>query len=131
MLIEILPEDFFELHPELPNDSEWLDRFRLITLDRPVMQHSHVLNLENPLSEEAVGKIVEFLGKGKALPILISGSDKAVSEAVGEVLNWYFNRYLHRRNKDFKFFFRHCFCVIPDPKIYHLMMCKVLEEEHE
>lgn len=126
MKIRVLPRAFFEKIKGTPTEAELLAKSKIISInsswgfdDTPpfseeFLNHPHLLTLtfddicnepETPedavlFNEKMARQIISFVDNGE-LPLLVhctAGISR--SGAVGEVLNWYFNRYLERNAAD-------------------------------
>ena len=155
MKIKVLPRIFFEKVKGTPTEVELLAKAKIISInsswgfdDTPpfsenLLNHPHLLTLtfddicnepETPedlgnavLFNEAMAEhIMRFVDDGK-LPLLVhctAGISR--SGAVGEVLNWYFNRYLEHNIADDEDFTQSNRQIMPNFIVRRIML-KVLE----
>ena len=156
MKIRVLPRMFFEKIKGTPTEAELLAKTKIISInasrgfdDTPpfspeLLNHPHLLTLtfddicNEPETPEDLGnavlfnetmaqQIMRFVDDGK-LPLLVhctAGISR--SGAVGEVLNWYFNRYLERNAADDEEFTQNNRQIMPNTIVRKIML-KVLEE---
>ena len=156
MKIRVLSRIFFEKVKGTPTEAELLEKSKIISInsswgfdDTPpfserFLNHPHLLTLtfddicnepETPedlgnavLFNEAMAEhIMRFVDDGK-LPLLVhctAGISR--SGAVGEVLNWYFNRYLERNTADYEDFTQNNRQIQPNTLVRQIML-KVLQE---
>ena len=156
MKIRVLPRAFFEKIKGTPTEAELLAKSKIISInsswgfdDTPpfspeLLNHPHLLTLtfddicNEPETPEDLGNailfnkdmalaIMRFVDDGK-LPLLVhctAGISR--SGAVGEVLNWYFNRYLESNNADDEDFVQNNHQIQPNTLVRRIML-KVLEE---
>ena len=156
MKIRILPRAFFEKIKGTPTELELLEKSKIISInsswgfdDTPpfseeYLNHPHLLTLtfddicnepERPedlgnailFNEDMAHAIMRFVDDGK-LPLLVhctAGISR--SGAVGEVLNWYFNRYLETNTADNEDFVRNNRQIQPNTIVRKIML-KVLQE---
>ena len=109
-----------------PPFSEWLRSHRhLLTLnfddiaDEPETKSSGKLVAFSP---EMAKAIVKFVGDGE-LPLLIHcAAGISRSGAVGEVLNWYFNRILTDNAADYVYFERNNRQIIPNALVRKILL---------
>ena len=155
MKIRVLPRMFFEKVKGTPTEAELLAKAKIISInsswgfdDTPpfspdLLNHPHLLTLtfddicNEPETPEDLGNavlfnetmaehIMRFVDDGK-LPLLVhctAGISR--SGAVGEVLNWYFNRYLERNAADDEEFVQNNRQIQPNTIVRRIML-KVLE----
>ena len=156
MKIRVLPRKFFEKLKGTPTEVELLENAKIISInsswgfdDTPpfseeLLNHPHLLNLtfddicNEPETPEDQGnavlfnaamaqQIMRFVDDGE-LPLLVhctAGISR--SGAVGEVLNWYFNRYLERNADDDEEFVQNNRQIQPNTIVRRIML-KVLAE---
>ena len=156
MKIKVLPRIFFEKVKGTSVEAELLAKAKIISInsswgfdDTPpfspeLLNHPHLLTLtfddicNEPETPEDLGKavlfneamaqqIMRFVDDGK-LPLLVhctAGISR--SGAVGEVLNWYFNRYLERNAADDEDFTKNNRQIMPNFIVRRIML-KVLQE---
>ena len=156
MKIRVLPRKFFEQIKGTPTEVELLEKSKIISInsswgfdDTPpfspeLLNHPHLLTLtfddicNEPETPEDLGNailfnqdmalaIMRFVDDGK-LPLLVhctAGISR--SGAVGEVLNWYFNRYLKNITTDDEEFIQNNRQIMPKTIVRRIMM-KVLAE---
>ena len=156
MKIRVLPRMFFEKIKGTPTEAELLAKSKIISInsswgfdDTPpfseeLLNHPHLLTLtfddicnepETPedlgnavlFNEATAQQIMRFVDDGK-LPLLVhctAGISR--SGAVGEVLNWYFNRYLEPNTADNEEFEQNNRQIQPNTLVRRIML-KVLAE---
>ena len=156
MKIRVLPRAFFEKVKGTPTEAELLAKSKIISInsswgfdDTPpfspdLLNHSHLLTLtfddicnepETPedlgnailFNEDMAHAIMRFVDDGK-LPLLVhctTGISR--SGAVGEVLNWYFNRYLENNTADDEDFVENNRQILPNTIVRRIML-EVLAE---
>ena len=156
MKIKVLPRIFFEKVKGTSTEAELLANSKIISInsswgfdDTPpfseeLLNHPHLLTLtfddicNEPETPEDLGNailfnkdmalaIMRFVDDGK-LPLLVhctAGISR--SGAVGEVLNWYFNRYLERNAADDEEFVQNNRQIQPNTIVRRIML-KVLAE---
>ena len=156
MKIRVLPRAFFEKVKGTPTEVELLEKSKIISInsswgfdDTPpfserFLTHTHLLTLtfddlcNEPETPEDLGNailfnkdmalaIMRFVDDGK-LPLLVhctAGISR--SGAVGEVLNWYFNRYLETSTADDEDFVQNNRQIQPNTIVRRIML-KVLAE---
>ena len=156
MKIRVLPRAFFEKVKGTPTEADLLEKSKIISInsswgfdDTPpfsekYLKHPHLLALtfddicNEPETPEDLGKailfdenmaqaIMRFVDDGK-LPLLVhctAGISR--SGAVGEVLNWYFNRYLETNTADDEDFELNNRQIMPNTIVRRIML-KVLAE---
>ena len=156
MKIRVLPRIFFEKIKGTPTEVELLEKSKIISInsswgfdDTPPFseeyrKHPHLLTLtfddvcnepETPedlgnsiiFNEDMAEKIMRFVDDGK-VPLLVHCT-AGISRrgAVGEVLNWYFNRYLETNTADDEDFVENNRQILPNTIVRRIMM-KVLAE---
>ena len=155
MKIRVLPRTFFEKIKGTMTEAELLAKSKIISInsswgfdDTPpfsleLLNHPHLLTLtfddicnepETPedldnavlFNKDMAESIMKFVDDGK-LPLLVhctAGISR--SGAVGEVLNWYFNRYLERNAEDDEDFIQNNRQILPNTIVRKIML-KVLE----
>lgn len=155
MKIKVLPRIFFEKVKGTSTEVELLAKAKIISInsswgfdDTPpfsenFFNHPHLLtltfddicnepgtpeDLDNAVlfNENMAQQIMRFVDDGK-LPLLVhctAGISR--SGAVGEVLNWYFNRYLERNAQDDEDFTQNNRQIQPNTIVRRIML-KVLE----
>lgn len=156
MKIRVLARMFFEKIKGTPTEVELLEKSKIISINSScgvddaqpfspeLLNHPHLLTLtfddicSEPETPEELGNVVlfnetmaeqimRFVDDGK-LPLLVhctAGISR--SGAVGEVLNWYFNRYLERNTADDEEFVRNNRQIQPNTLVRKIML-KVLQE---
>ena len=156
MKIRVLARMFFEKIKGTPTEVELLEKSKIISInsscgvdDTPpfspeLLNHPHLLTLtfddicSEPETLEDLGnavlfnetmaeQIMRFVDDGK-LPLLVhctAGISR--SGAVGEVLNWYFNRYLETNTADDEDFELNNRQIQPNTIVRRIML-KVLQE---
>ena len=156
MKIRVLPRAFFEKVKGTPTETDLLEKSKIISInsswgwdDTPpfserFLTHTHLLTLtfddlcNEPETPEDLGNailfnkdmslaIMRFVDDGK-FPLLVhctAGISR--SGAVGEVLNWYFNRYLERNAADDEDFEQNNRQIQPNTIVRRIML-KVLAE---
>ena len=156
MKIRVLPRAFFEKIRGTPDEIELLDNSKIISINSswgwdseppfsPALRgHAHllVLNFDDianePETPEDLGRAVMFSPKmaerimrfvdDGGMPLLVHcAAGISRSGAVGEVLNWYFNRYLTDHKTDYNDFIQNNRQILPNPLVRKIMM-KVLTE---
>ena len=155
MKIRVLSRMFFEKVKGTPTEAELLEKAKIISInssrgfdDTPpfspeLLNHPHLLTLtfddicnepETPedlgnavlFNEDMAHAIMRFVDDGK-FPLLVhctAGISR--SGAVGEVLNWYFNRYLETNTADEEDFEQNNHQIQPNTIVRRIML-KVLE----
>ena len=156
MKIRVLPRAFFEKVKGTPTEADLLEKSKIISInsswgfdDAPpfserFLTHTHLLTLtfddlcNEPETPEDLGNailfnkdmalaIMRFVDDGK-LPLLVhctAGISR--SGAVGEVLNWYFNRYLETNTADDEDFVENNRQILPNTIVRRIML-EVLAE---
>ena len=156
MKIRVLPRAFFEKVKGTPTEVELLEKSKIISINsswgwdetppfsESFLQHPHLLTLtfddicnepETPedlgnailFNEDMAHAIMRFVDDGK-FPLLVhctAGISR--SGAVGEVLNWYFNRYLENNTADDEDFEQNNRRIMPNTIVRRIMQ-KVLQE---
>ena len=156
MKIRVLARMFFEKIKGTPTEAELLEKSKIISInsswgfdDTPpfseeYLKHPHLLTLtfddicNEPETSEDLGnavlfneamaqQIMRFVDDGK-LPLLVhctAGISR--SGAVGEVLNWYFNRYLENNTADDEDFEQNNRQILPNTIVRRIML-EVLAE---
>ena len=156
MKIRVLPRKFFEQVKGTPTEADLLEKSKIISInsswgfdDAPpfsesFLKHPHLLTLtfddlcNEPETPEDLGNailfnkdmalaIMRFVDDGN-LPLLVhctAGISR--SGAVGEVLNWYFNRYLENNTADDEDFEQTNRQIMLNTIIRRIML-KILEE---
>ena len=156
MKIRVLPRAFFEKVKGTPTEADLLEKSKIISInsswgfdDTPpfserFLTHTHLLTLtfddlcNEPETPEDLGNailfnkdmalaIMRFVDDGK-LPLLVhctAGISR--SGAVGEVLNWYFNRYLENNTADNEDFVQNNRQILPNTIVRRIML-EVLAE---
>ena len=151
MKIRVLPRMFFEKIKGTPTEAELLAKTKIISInsswgfdDTPpfspeLLNHPQLLTLNfddicnEPETPEDLGnavlfnetmaqQIMRFVDDGK-LPLLVhctAGISR--SRAVGEVLNWYFNRYLERNAADDEEFTQNNRQIMPNTIVRKIML---------
>ena len=155
MKIRVLPRTFFEKTKGTPTEAELLAKSKIISINSSwgfdetppfspeLLNHPHLLTLtfddicnepEIPedlgnavlFNENMAQQIMRFVDDGE-LPLLVhctAGISR--SGAVGEVLNWYFNRYLETNTADDEDFVQNNRQILPNTIVRRIML-KVLE----
>ena len=156
MKIRVLPRAFFEKIKGTSDEIELLDNSKIISINSSwgwaseppfspdLRGHEHLLVLnfddianepETPedlgrlvmFSTEMAERIMRFVDDGR-MPLLVHcAAGISRSGAVGEVLNWYFNRYLTDNKTDHDDFIQNNRQILPNPLVRKIMM-KVLTE---
>ena len=155
MKIRVLPRAFFEKVKGTPTEADLLEKSKIISInsswgwdDTPpfserFLTHTHLLTLtfddlcNEPETPEDLGNAILFnkdiahaimrFVDDRQLPLLVhctAGISR--SGAVGEVLNWYFNRYLGRNLRDDEDFTQNNRQIQPNTLVRRIML-KVLE----
>ena len=156
MKIKVLPRIFFEKVKGTSTEAELLANSKIISInsswgfdDAPpfsesFLKHPHLLTLnfddvcnepETPedlgnailFNEDMAHAIMRFVDDGK-FPLLVhctAGISR--SGAVGEVLNWYFNRYLENNTADDEDFVENNRQILPNTIVRRIML-EVLAE---
>ena len=155
MKIRVLPRMFFEKIKGTPTEAELLAKSKIISInsswgfdDTPpfseeLLNHPHLLTLtfddicNEPETPEDLGNAILFnedmahaimrFVDDRQLPLLVhctAGISR--SGAVGEVLNWYFNRYLETNTVDDEYFTQNNRQIQPNTIVRRIML-KVLE----
>ena len=156
MKIRVLPRAFFEKIKGTPDEIELLDNSKIISINSswgwdseppfsPALRgHAHLLVLnfddianepETPedlgravmFSPEMAERIMRFVDDG-GMPLFVHcAAGISRSGAVGELLNWYFNRYLTDNKADYDDFIQNNRQILPNPIVRRIMI-KVLAE---
>ena len=156
MKIRVLPRAFFEKVKGTPTEADLLEKSKIISInsswgfdDTPpfserFLTHTHLLTLtfddlcNEPETPEDLGNAILF-NKDMALAIMRFVDDRELpllvhctagisrSGAVGEVLNWYFNRYLETNTADDEDFVQNNRQILPNTIVRRIML-KVLAE---
>ena len=155
MKIRVLPRAFFEKVKGTPTELELLKKAKIISInsswgfdDTPpfsesFLQHPHLLALtfddicNEPETPEDLGNavlfneqmaiaIIRFVDDGKVPLLVHCTAGISRSGAVGEVLNWYFNRYLESNTADDEDFTQNNRQIQPNTIVRRIML-KVLE----
>ena len=156
MKIRVLPRAFFEKVKGTPTEVELLEKSKIISInsswgfdDTPpfserFLTHTHLLTLtfddlcnepETPedlgnsilFNEDMAHAIMCFVDDGK-FPLLVhctAGISR--SGAVGEVLNWYFNRYLETNTADDEDFVKNNRQIQPNTIVRRIMLEELAE----
>ena len=154
MKIRVLPRAFFETIRGTPDEIALLDNSKIISINSswgcaseppfsPALRgHEHLLILnfddvaQEPETPEDLGRLVmfspemaerirRFVDDGR-MPLLVHcAAGISRSGAVGEALNWYFNRYLTDNKTDYNDFIQNNRQILPNPLVRKIMM-KVL-----
>ena len=156
MKIRVLARIFFEKVKGTPTEVELLEKAKIISInsswgfdDTPpfsedLLNHPHLLTLtfddicnepetpEDPgnavlFNETIAQQIMRFVDDGE-LPLLVhctAGISR--SGAVGEVLNWYFNRYLERNTQDDEDFTQNNHQIMPNFIVRRIMLEELAE----
>ena len=155
MKIRVLPRAFFEKVKGTPTEADLLEKSKIISInsswgfdDTPpfspeLLNHPHLLTLtfddicnepETPedlgntmlFNEDMAHAIIRFVDDCQ-LPLLVhctAGISR--SGAVGEVLNWYFNRYLETNTADDEDFVQNNRQIQPNTIVRRIML-KILQ----
>ena len=156
MKIKVLPRIFFEKVKGTSTEAELLANSKIISInsswgfdDTPpfseeLLNHPHLLTLtfddicNEPETPEDLGnavlfneamaqQIMRFVDDGK-LPLLVQcTAGISRSGAVGEVLNWYFNRYLERNAGDDEDFLQNNRQIQPNTIVRRIMLEELAE----
>lgn len=156
MKIKVLPRIFFEKVKGTSTEAELLANSKIISInsswgfdDTPpfseeLLNHPHLLTLtfddicnepETPedlgnavlFNENMAQQIMRFVDDGK-LPLLVHcTAGISCSGAVGEVLNWYFNRYLERNTQDDEDFTQNNRQIQPNTIVRRIMLEELAE----
>ena len=156
MKIRVLPRAFFEKVKGTPTEVELLEKSKIISInsswgwdDTPpfseeYLKHPHLLTLtfddvcnepETPedlgnailFNEDMAHAIMRFVDDGKFSLLVHCTAGISRSGAVGEVLNWYFNRYLETNTADDEDFELNNRQIQPNTIVRRIML-KVLAE---
>ena len=156
MKIRVLPRIFFEKIKGTPTEAELLEKSKIISInsswgfdDTPpfsedLLNHPHLLTLtfddicNEPETLEDLGNailfnedmahaIMRFVDDGKISLLVHCTAGISRSGAVGEVLNWYFNRYLESNTADDEDFVQNNRQIMPNTIVRRIML-KVLAE---
>lgn len=156
MKIRVLPRAFFEKVKGTPNEVELLEKSKIISInsswgfdDTPpfspeLLNHPHLLTLtfddicnepETPedlgnailFNEDMAHAIMRFVDDGKLSLLVHCTAGISRSGAVGEVLNWYFNRYLETNTADDEDFVENNRQILPNTIVRRIML-EVLAE---
>ena len=156
MKIKVLPRIFFEKVKGTSVEAELLANSKIISInsswgfdDTPpfseeLLNHPHLLTLtfddicnepetpEDPgnavlFNETIAQQIMRFVDDGKQPLLVHCTAGISRSGAVGEVLNWYFNRYLERNTQDDEDFTQNNRQIMPNFIVRRIML-KVLAE---
>lgn len=156
MQIRVLPRAFFEKIKGTPDEIMLLDSSKIISINSswgwdseppfsPELRgHKHllVMNFDDIANEpetpedlgqavmftpEMAEQIMRFVDDG-GMPLLVHcAAGISRSGAVGEVLNWYFNRYLSNNRTDYDNFIQNNRQILPNPIVRKIMMQKLTE----
>ena len=156
MKIRVLPRAFFEKIKGTPTEAELLEKSKIISInsswgfdDTPpfsedLLNHPHLLTLtfddicNEPETLEDLGNailfnedmahaIMRFVDDWKISLLVHCTAGISRSGAVGEVLNWYFNRYLESNTADDEDFVQNNRQIMPNTIVRRIML-KVLAE---
>ena len=156
MKIRVLPRAFFEKIKGTPDEIELLDNSKIISINSswgwdseppfsPELRgHKHLLVMnfddianepETPedlgqavmFSPEMAEQIMRFVDDGGMPLLLHCAAGISRSGAVGEVLNWYFNRFLTNNRTDYDDFIQNNRQILPNPIVRKIMMQKLTE----
>ena len=156
MKIRVLPRIFFEKIKGTPTEAELLEKSKIISInsswgfdDTPpfspeLLNHPHLLTLtfddicnepETPedlgnailFNEDMAHAIMRFVDDGKLSLLVHCTAGISRSGAVGEVLNWYFNRYLETNTADDEDFVENNRQILPNTIVRRIML-EVLAE---
>ena len=156
MKIRVLPRAFFETVKGTPNEVELLEKSKIISInsswgfdDTPpfseeLLNHPHLLTLtfddicNEPETPEDLGnavlfneamaqQIMRFVDDGELSLLVHCTAGISRSGAVGEVLNWYFNRYLETNTADDEDFVENNRQILPNTIVRRIML-EVLAE---
>ena len=155
MKIKVLPRIFFEKVKGTPTEAELLEKAKIISInsswgfdDTPpfspeLLNHPHLLTMtfddicnepETPedlgnailFNEDMAHAIMRFVDDGKLSLLVHCTAGISRSGTFGEVLNWYFNRYLEYNAKDDEYFVQNNRQIMPNTIVRRIML-KVLE----
>ena len=155
MKIRVLPRAFFEKVKGSPTELELLEKSKIISINSSwgfdntppfserFHKHPHLLTLtfddicNEPETPEDLGNailfnenmahaIIRFVDDGKVPLLVHCTAGISRSGAIGEVLNWYFNRYLNTNTADDEDFVRNNRQIQPNTIVRRIML-KVLE----
>lgn len=145
MKIRVLPRHFFEAIKGTENEGEILAHAKIISINSSwgfdsvppfsteALASPNLLcltfdDIEKPESDcvpfcrEQAEEIMRFVDDG-ALPLLVHCTvGISRSGAVGEVLNWYFNRYLKRNSTDYDDFVKNNRQIMPNTLVRKIML---------
>ena len=156
MKIRVLPRAFFEKVKGTPTEVELLEKSKIISInsswgfdDTPpfspeLLNHPHLLTLtfddicnepETPedlgnailFNEDMAHAIMRFVDDGKLSLLVHCTAGISRSGTVGEVLNWYFNRYLETNTADDEDFVENNRQILPNTIVRRIML-EVLAE---
>ena len=151
MKIKVLPRIFFEKVKGTSVEAELLAKAKIISInsswgfdDTPpfspeLLNHPHLLTLtfddicnepetpEDPgnavlFNEAMAQQIMRFVDDGKQPLLVHCTAGISRSGAVGEVLNWYFNRYLERNAADDEDFTQNNSQIQPNTLVRRIML---------
>ena len=156
MKIRVFARMFFEKIKGTPTEVELLEKSKIISInsswgfdDTPpfseeLLNHPHLLTLtfddicnepETPedlgnailFNEDMAHAIMRFVDDGKLSLLVHCTAGISRSGAVGEVLNWYFNRYLETNTADDEDFVENNRQILPNTIVRRIML-EVLAE---
>ena len=146
MKIRVLPRAFFEKVKGTPTEADLLEKSKIISInsswgfdDAPpfsesFLKHPHLLILtfddicnEPETPEDLAHAIMRFVDDGKISLLVHCTAGISRSGAVGEVLNWYFNRYLETNTADDEDFVENNRQILPNTIVRRIML-EVLAE---
>ena len=156
MKIRVLSRAFFEKVKGTPTEADLLEKSKIISInsswgfdDAPpfsesFLKHPHLLTLnfddvcnepETPedlgnailFDEDMAHAIMRFVDDGKLSLLVHCTAGISRSGAVGEVLNWYFNRYLETNTADDEDFVQNNRQILPNTIVRRIML-EVLAE---
>ena len=156
MKIRVLPRAFFEKVKGTSTEADLLEKSKIISInsswgfdDTPpfserFLTHPHLLTLtfddlcnepETPedlgnailFNEDMAHAIMRFVDDGKLSLLVHCTAGISRSGAVGEVLNWYFNRYLESNTADDEDFEQNNRQIMPNTIVRRIML-EVLAE---
>ena len=156
MKIRVLPRAFFEKVKGTPTEANLLEKSKIISINsswgwddvppfsESFLKHPHLLTLtfddicnepETPedlgnailFNEDMAHAIMRFVDDGKLALLVHCTAGISRSGAVGEVLNWYFNRYLETNTADDEDFVENNRQILPNTIVRRIML-EVLAE---
>jgi len=151
MKIRVLPRAFFAKLKGTPDEKAMLGRYKIISINasrgcdsKPpfspeCLPHPNLLILvfddvaaapvpagdttpAIPFDRDMAARIMNFVGDGETPLFVHCSAGVSRSGAVGEMLNWYFNRYLKDNAEDFDDFIRNNRQIVPNPLVRKTML---------